>query len=243
MKEHVFICYAREDKKFVLKLAMSLKQAGAPVWLDQWDIPAGANWNKSIENAIYDCAKFLIVLSPAAVESEDVEGEWLTALDEKKTIIPLIYRPCRIPPRLRALQYIDFSSCNPEDTAALEPLIRDLGVEQQTNQDSEEHPDQFDTEYSSSSPIPPIGLSIETATPDPPYWTLPHGEPRWITIPAGKFWMGSNENDSDAYDDEKPLHEVLVSEFRIAPTSVTNEQYQLYVKHEFSQKEGLPPPA
>ena len=26
------------------------------------------------------------------------------------------------------------------------------------------------------------------------YWSLPHGEPEWMRIPAGEFWMGSDAN-------------------------------------------------
>jgi hypothetical protein len=47
MAGHVFVCYAREDLDFVLKLAAELKDRGVPVWLDQWDIPHGANWNRT----------------------------------------------------------------------------------------------------------------------------------------------------------------------------------------------------
>ncbi len=88
MGNHIFICYAREDTDFVLKLAANLKDRGVPIWLDQWDIPPGARWNRAIDNALYECAQLLIVLSPAAVASEEVEGEWCTALDEGKPIVP-----------------------------------------------------------------------------------------------------------------------------------------------------------
>ena len=46
MGEYVFISYAREDDDFVLKLATELKDRGISVWLDQWDIPAGADWDQ-----------------------------------------------------------------------------------------------------------------------------------------------------------------------------------------------------
>jgi EAL domain-containing protein (putative c-di-GMP-specific phosphodiesterase class I) len=36
MGDHVFICYAREDQDFVLKLAANLKERGVRVWLDQF---------------------------------------------------------------------------------------------------------------------------------------------------------------------------------------------------------------
>ena len=59
MSDHVFICYAREDEAFVLQLGENLKGRGVPVWLDQWDIPPGSDWDRSIDDAIYDCAKFV----------------------------------------------------------------------------------------------------------------------------------------------------------------------------------------
>jgi hypothetical protein len=60
MGDHVFVCYAREDEAFVLKLAAHLRDRGVPVWLDQWEISSGTDWDQSIDNAIYDCARFLI---------------------------------------------------------------------------------------------------------------------------------------------------------------------------------------
>jgi formylglycine-generating enzyme required for sulfatase activity len=57
------------------------------------------------------------------------------------------------------------------------------------------------------------------------YWSLPHGEPQWITIPAGEFRMGSDEHET-----EQPVHRLFVPEFRVARTPVTNAQYQLYVQ-------------
>jgi len=130
MGNHVFVCYAREDEQFVLRLAGHLKAQGVLVWLDRWGIPGGANWQRSIDKAIQDCAKFLIVLSPAAVDSEEVEGELRTALDDQKPVVPVLYQPCRIPLRLRSRQYIDFTrgDRNIDDIRA--QLVHDLGGKQ-----------------------------------------------------------------------------------------------------------------
>jgi len=94
MGDHVFLCYARKDEDFVLKLAANLKERGVPVWLDQWDIPPSADWDLTIDDALYDCARFLIVLSPAARASREVRGELRTALDENKPIVPVLYQKC-----------------------------------------------------------------------------------------------------------------------------------------------------
>jgi formylglycine-generating enzyme len=103
-----------------------LKARGVPVWLDQWDIRAGADWNKSIDEAIGACATFLVVLSPAAVDSKEVQGEWLTALDEHKLIVPVLCQACRIPRQLRVFQYVDFTAQRPADEATLNQVVRVL---------------------------------------------------------------------------------------------------------------------
>ena len=70
-----------------------------------------------------------------------------------------------------------------------------------------------------------------------PHWSLPHGEPQWVTVPAGEFWMGSDPNDQDAFDDEKPVHRLFLPAFQIARTPVTNAQYAIYI-----QATGAEPP-
>jgi formylglycine-generating enzyme required for sulfatase activity/energy-coupling factor transporter ATP-binding protein EcfA2 len=62
------------------------------------------------------------------------------------------------------------------------------------------------------------------------YWSLPWGEPKWVLIPAGEFWMGSAKGDAQAYSDEIPLHQVSLPEYHIAITPVTNAQYALFVR-------------
>jgi formylglycine-generating enzyme required for sulfatase activity len=52
----------------------------------------------------------------------------------------------------------------------------------------------------------------------------------WVDIPAGPFTMGSREGDKDAYDDEKPAHQVELPAFRIARYPITNAQYRPFVE-------------
>jgi formylglycine-generating enzyme required for sulfatase activity len=50
----------------------------------------------------------------------------------------------------------------------------------------------------------------------------------WVRICPGTFIMGSAENDSQARSDEKPAHQVTLSEFWLGKTEVTNKQYRLF---------------
>ncbi len=122
---HTFICYSHEDRDFVSRLASNIRQEGIRLWLDD-DIPGGAHWNREIDNAIRDCASFLIVLSPAAVDSDEVQGELRMAFDEKKDVVPVLYQKCNIPRRLREIQFIDFSSHDPDDEIGLRKVLRVL---------------------------------------------------------------------------------------------------------------------
>ncbi|MBM4430744.1 MAG: NACHT domain-containing protein, partial [Chloroflexi bacterium] len=58
------------------------------------------------------------------------------------------------------------------------------------------------------------------------YWKLPYGEPEWVEIPAGEFWMGSEKG----FDDERPLHRLHLDRFSISRVPITNAQYQLFVQ-------------
>ena len=107
-KFEAFFSYCRDDSSFVVRLAADLKEAGAKVWLDQLDIAPGQRWDRAIEEALMSCPSLIVILSPTSIESTNVMDEVSFALEEKKTVIPVVYKDCVIPFRLRRLQYVDF---------------------------------------------------------------------------------------------------------------------------------------
>ncbi len=58
----------------------------------------------------------------------------------------------------------------------------------------------------------------------------PGVEMEFVRVPAGEFWMGSNEADKAAYGDEKPQHKVFLDEYWIGKYPVTNRQYQAFIQ-------------
>jgi transcription termination factor Rho len=153
VKNPVFFSYARADSAFALHLAADLKAKGANVWLDQLDIRPGRQWDREIERALTACDEMLVILSPAAVESNNVMDEIGFALDEGKTVIPVLQEECRRPFRLRRLQYIDFKADYEKGLAALltalavekQIISADIGTDTATSVDrSERTPDQQD---------------------------------------------------------------------------------------------------
>jgi TIR domain len=122
-----FFSYSREDSDFALRLARDLKAAGASVWLDQLDIVAGQPWDRAIEDALTNCPSMLVILSPASVNSTNVTDEVSFALEHRKTVIPVMYRDCAIPFRLRRIQSADFRQ---DYAGALKELFKTLAPEQ-----------------------------------------------------------------------------------------------------------------
>jgi hypothetical protein len=107
-KSPAFFSYARENSAVALRLAADLKRAGANVWLDQLDLRPGRQWDREVEQALSACREMIVILSPAAIDSNNVMDEIAYALEERKTVIPLLVQDCRIPLRLRRVQYVDF---------------------------------------------------------------------------------------------------------------------------------------
>jgi hypothetical protein len=123
-----FFSYSREDSEFAIRLAEDLKAAGAVVWIDQLDIEPGKEWDNAIEDAVTQCPRMLLILTAASVKSKKVRNEIAFALDEGKTIIPVLYQDCVVPLQLRRIQHVDFRT---DYARGLKALLKTLAVEQQ----------------------------------------------------------------------------------------------------------------
>jgi len=66
---------------------------------------------------------------------------------------------------------------------------------------------------------------IESGRISSRFWKKPCGEPEWVRIPAGEFWMGSEKGNSR----EKPTHRLHLPDFQISRVPITNAQYGVYV--------------
>lgn len=104
----IFISYAHADKEFALGLANDLRAAKLSVWIDESEIPGGADWARTIEEAIYDCTEFVLILSPNSRTSDYVANELIHAKSLKKTIRPVLYQTCERWVHINNVQSIDF---------------------------------------------------------------------------------------------------------------------------------------
>ncbi len=108
------------------------------------------------------CRELVVILSPASVESRNVMDEVAFALEEGKAIIPVVHKDCRIPFRLRRLQYVDFKS---DHSAALKSLVSALEVEGHSIRQDSPGSDGFPiNQRKSVNPEPANGVDNQVAT-------------------------------------------------------------------------------
>jgi hypothetical protein len=104
----LFISYSRVDEPFARRLATSLSQMGANIWIDIRDIPAGMKWSSAIQQGLDVSEAMIVVISPSSMASQNVEDEWQYYRDRGKPVIPVLYQPAQLHYQLARLQYINF---------------------------------------------------------------------------------------------------------------------------------------
>lgn len=87
----VFVSYSREDSKIAHEIAEILERGGHKPWIDNQLVP-GQRWKDKLHQAISDCDAFLILLSPATLDSEWCQWEYGEAIDQEKPIFPVIVK-------------------------------------------------------------------------------------------------------------------------------------------------------
>jgi len=102
-----FLSYARADQVVSLRFADDLIAAGASVWVDQYDIHPSQHWDRAVETAVRGCAGLIVMLSPRSAASPNVADEIAVALDDGKTVIPILIEACKPPLRMARMQFID----------------------------------------------------------------------------------------------------------------------------------------
>ena len=112
----IFVSYSHDDEFFAHSLIDALKGKlierdfrSSVVWMDTQQIFAGDDWVDKVEKAIKDSFVVLLVVSPAAMKSFNVNYEWAFAFGAGKVVIPIIYKdPGELPAKLRHRIQIKF---------------------------------------------------------------------------------------------------------------------------------------
>lgn len=175
-----FLSYSREDLEFALRLAKDLKKAGANVWMDKLDIRPGQRWDRKVQEALTNCMRLLVILSPSSIDSDAVMDEVAFAIGKQKEVIPVFYRDCGVPFRLVRIQYVDFRT---DYFRGFQELLETVAVEQrlesaptptppterqpdfmdrrERKRGVERAPEPLELKESALSPGPAVALAIE----------------------------------------------------------------------------------
>lgn len=112
---HVFLSYAREDRRRVQQLAEQLAARGFRVWLDE-QIGGGEKWAAQLHQAIRTSRVFLLLVSPASMHSHYVENELHVAVDAHRPVVPVLIEDAILSPSIQLLtagrQMVDHTDAN-----------------------------------------------------------------------------------------------------------------------------------
>ncbi len=245
---HVFISYVHdeEDSKAVQNLAAELESYGINVWLDKNDIKPGIFWKEAIRNAIVHGDFFIICFSKAyhARVSTYVNEELILAFEELRKrpvnrawFIPVLLDKCNIPDRDigagKRLSDIQYLALYEDWNGGINKLVETVLSEKKPigNEVTDQKP--------AIKTLSDLGLVPERRyVSDRPVfredtWYLPDDDLLgFVEIPAGRFWMGSDDDDEDAFKNEKPKHTIELPTFYLARYPVTVAQYRAFVDDE-----------
>ncbi|MGB3460215.1 MAG: SUMF1/EgtB/PvdO family nonheme iron enzyme [Halobacteriota archaeon] len=210
----IFISYSSEDRDKAKDIAEALKQQGFSVWWDRSILP-GKTFDTVIEVAL-DAANCVIVLwSKTAVSSDWVKTE-ASEGKKKGILIPVLIDDVKIPLAFRLMQAADLRDWkgklhHPGFDNILKAVAGILGRPPvvQPGQKTNEVRDIAKKNILIEEPekIAKQGNSIGM---------------KFSLIPAGKFYMGSEE-----FDDEKPVHKEKVNNpFYLGTYPVTQAEWK-----------------
>ena len=94
-----------------------LERMDVSTWYAPADMTFGEHWPDRLDAAIHECPVFLALLTPEAIESEQVMNEVRKAVVRRKSepdrflLIPIAHSlsPALLPDQLRSLQAVDLS--------------------------------------------------------------------------------------------------------------------------------------
>lgn len=144
--KQVFVSHDTEDAAFAHRLAADLERRGLRVWIAPESIRPGESWVSAIERGLAESSHMLIVLTPAALDSQWVkkETEVAIALERKgrMCVIPLHVKSCQVPLLWGSYQMVSFRG---EYGAALSRLLGVLGISRPPTQPPSRQPRQVET--------------------------------------------------------------------------------------------------
>ena len=268
MEHDIFISYSRKDSQIVDQFVKQLIAAGFSVWIDREGIYSGDQFPAQLAEAIDSSALVLFFSSASSNASDWTVAEIYYALSEHKTIIPIKIDNAkydkRIALRLIMVDFIQYQ--NSDISSATKRLIasvaKHLGkslssppkksAEKQIEEESgpkepkeEEKRTPLVVRYKRKSQSPfnsffniwgssgdDVETSVETFNVNGVSFNM-------IRIDGGTFTMGATPEQRDmAGYNETPTHQVILSDYSIGETPVTQELWHAVMGYNPSKCAG-----
>jgi hypothetical protein len=106
LPDRIFIAYSRKQRAIARDLHDLLISCGKAVFWDE-KLKAGAVWRQMIQKALDDATHLIVIWTPDAAHSDEVEREVSYALAERKVIIPILSQEIpKLPYHLHGLHYV-----------------------------------------------------------------------------------------------------------------------------------------
>ena len=131
----VFFSHAGDDRKMADCVVAVLASYGVPVWYSPANIVGAQQWHDEIGRALARCDWFILLLTPAAVQSKWVKRELMYALQEERyedRIAPVMCSACdpgELSWTLASYQIVDFTG---NFEAGCRALLAMWGIEHQS---------------------------------------------------------------------------------------------------------------
>src|SRR4029077_12940584 len=109
--------------------AAKLRAAGVSLWIDQGGLDAASQWSEQIVNALESAKVLLLMITEAAVHSDNVAKEVVLVSERQGHILPVSLEPTVIPPvlkyQLAGIQHVEHFKDDVSD-ASLKAILRSL---------------------------------------------------------------------------------------------------------------------
>jgi len=139
----IFISYSQRDSTFADRLHDRLKSSGVRPWIDRLELRAGDSILSKLSSAVTQSQFMLVILSPHSVNSKWVKTELEIAMSvevaqNRRFVIPLLYKDCQLPAFLKPKLYVDFRTKSVKQfERAFQTLLLSLDAMDRTEQSAE----------------------------------------------------------------------------------------------------------
>ncbi|MBZ0286289.1 MAG: TIR domain-containing protein [Anaerolineae bacterium] len=107
-QDTAYINFAESDEAAAQQIAADLEKTGIACWLHESSEDA-TQWAGGVHPALSECARMVLVLSPAALTAESVQAAWGFFKDKRKPVLIAQVEDAAPPDAIRRSPRFDFS--------------------------------------------------------------------------------------------------------------------------------------